>query len=76
MIVDAPPIQAIRGSRDVLHPRRAAERALESRLQEAFALYGYELIDTPIVEPAELFLRKHGETIAARMYALDRKSVV
>lgn len=69
--MDAIEIQPIRGARDVLPPRRAMQKALERRLQEVFALYGYEPIDTPVLEPAELFLRKNGEAIAARMYAFS-----
>jgi len=34
-----------------------------------FNLYGYEPIDTPVLEPTDLFLRKSGEEIAARMYS-------
>src|SRR5439155_14281677 len=69
--VEAPTVQPVRGTRDVLPPRRGAERALELRLHRAFALYGYEAIDTPVLEPAELFLRKHGEAIAGRMYTFS-----
>ncbi|MBI2318793.1 MAG: histidine--tRNA ligase family protein [Betaproteobacteria bacterium] len=50
-------------------PLRALERSLENRLRELFVGYGYEPIDTPILEPTELFLRKSGEAIASRMYS-------
>ena len=32
---------------------------------------GYLSIDTPIVQPAELFLRKSGGELASRMYTFD-----
>jgi histidyl-tRNA synthetase len=67
--VELPEIQAVRGTRDVLPPIRAAERALETRLQDLLGTYGYELIDTPILESTELFLRKSGEAYVARMYS-------
>jgi histidyl-tRNA synthetase len=67
--VELPEIHAVRGTRDVLPPARAAERALELQLEAVLGRYGYELIDTPIVEPTELFLRKSGEAYVARMYA-------
>lgn len=67
--MEFPEIQAVRGTRDVLPPVRAAERALEARLHEVLAGYGYELIDTPILESTELFLRKSGEAYVARMYS-------
>lgn len=38
-------------------------------LEQAFERHGYQLIETPIIENLDLFLRKSGEEIAARMYA-------
>jgi histidyl-tRNA synthetase len=38
-------------------------------VQGVFRLYGYAPIDTPVLEPTDLFLRKAGEEIASRMYA-------
>ena len=40
-------------------------------MRSVFGRYGYEPIDTPVIEPTELFLRKSGEEIAARMYAFN-----
>ena len=67
--MELPEIQAVRGTRDVLPPIRGLERSLENDLRNVFARYGYEAIDTPILEPTELFLRKSGESIASRMYS-------
>ncbi|MSQ24017.1 MAG: histidine--tRNA ligase family protein [Chloroflexi bacterium] len=67
--MDLPEIYSIPGTRDALPPQRAVERALEARLQSVFSRYGYEPIDTPILEPTELFLRKSGEAIASQMYS-------
>ncbi len=67
--MEFPEIYAVRGMRDVLPPTRAAERALESSLHDVLARYGYEPIDTPILEPTELFLRKSGEAYVAQMYS-------
>ncbi len=41
----------------------------EARLQSYFALYGYQRLAMPILEPTELFLRKSGGELAVRMYA-------
>lgn len=69
LAVEIPQVEAVRGTRDVLPPRKSVEGALEDRLRNVFTRYGYELIETPVLEPTELFLRKAGEAIAARMYS-------
>jgi histidyl-tRNA synthetase len=62
-------IKPIRGTADVIPPLRAVQLAAEARMREVFGRFGYEPIDTPVIEPTDLFLRKSGEEIAARMYA-------
>ena len=44
-------------------------RHVRERLVETMALHGYRQVDTPIVEPTELFLRKSGGERIAQMYA-------
>ena len=66
-----PPIQRVRGTADVLPPDDARLRRLEARLRGGFEQFGYEGIQTPILEPLELFLRKSGDEIVARMYAFS-----
>ena len=43
-------------------------RAAQDRLREVFFLHGYQVLETPILEPTELFLRKSGGELAARLY--------
>jgi histidyl-tRNA synthetase len=62
-------IQRVRGTNDVLPGERAAQQAILDQLGRLFDLYGYQPIDTPVLEPTDLFLRKAGEEIAARMYS-------
>src|SRR5690242_1566027 len=64
-------IQRVRGTSDVLPPDDARLRRLETRLREGFERFGYEGMQTPIIEPLELFLRKSGDEIVARMYAFS-----
>jgi histidyl-tRNA synthetase len=64
-------IQRVRGTSDVLPPADARLRRLESRLRDGLERFGYQGIQTPIVEPLELFLRKSGDEIVARMYAFS-----
>jgi histidyl-tRNA synthetase len=67
----AAPIQRVRGTNDVLPPDDARLRRLEAGLRESFEHFGYQGIQTPILEPLELFLRKSGDEIVARMYAFS-----
>ena len=67
----AAPIQRVRGTSDVLPPANARFRALEGHLRADFERFGYEGIQTPILEPLELFLRKSGDEIVARMYSFS-----
>ena len=65
----ATPIQRVRGTNDVLPPDDARMRRLEAQLRAGFETFGYAGIQTPILEPLELFLRKSGDEIVARMYS-------
>jgi histidyl-tRNA synthetase len=65
------PIQRVRGTADVLPPDDARLRRLEARLRDGFERFGYQGIQTPILEPLELFLRKSGDEIVARMYSFS-----
>lgn len=41
-------------------------------LQDHMTLYGYELIETPIIEDADLFLTKAGDKIAEQLFTFER----
>lgn len=73
MLGDASPsiIQRVRGTTDVLPPDDARLRRLETRLRDRLERYGYQGMQTPIIEPLELFLRKSGDEIIARMYSFS-----
>jgi len=43
-------------------------KTAQDHLGESFSLYGYQVLETPLLEPTELFLRKSGGELAARMY--------
>ena len=45
------------------------KRDLQDRLVELIGSYGYRWLDTPILEPTELFLRKAGGEMASQMYS-------
>ena len=43
-------------------------RAAEDHLREYFTSHGYRVLETPVLELTELFLRKSGGELAARIY--------
>ena len=45
---------------------------LASRLDQFMTRYGYEKIETPIIQPAELFLTKAGDQIIHRLFTFER----
>lgn len=44
----------------------------EKRLQDHMALYGYQMMETPIVDSAWLFLAKAGDQIIDRLFTMQR----
>ncbi|HID08833.1 TPA: histidine--tRNA ligase, partial [Candidatus Micrarchaeota archaeon] len=54
-------VKAVRGMTDILPEESLLWQYLEAEIREAFAIYGYREIRTPIVERAELFARSVGE---------------
>jgi len=67
-------ITALRGMRDVFKAEYAQRRRILHTLERQFRLYGYGPIDLPILENTELYLRKSGEDISARLYEFDFKN--
>jgi histidyl-tRNA synthetase len=62
-------VQRVRGMNDALPGDDARLRALTATLRDHFERFGYRGIDTPVLENLDLFLRKSGEEVAARMYS-------
>lgn len=62
-------VERVRGMNDVLHPQYVARERVAARILEECARAGYSLIDVPVVESTELFLRKAGEERVQQMYA-------
>ena len=55
-------LRAIRGMNDVAPPASARWQALEQRVAEVLAAYGYQQIRLPIVEATGVFERSIGDT--------------
>jgi histidyl-tRNA synthetase len=62
-------LQRVRGTNDVLPPEARILRTMSLVLADVFERHGYQLIETPIIENLDLFLRKSGEEIAARTFS-------
>lgn len=67
-------LSAPRGTSDIVPPESSRWSALESRIRELAARYGYGEIRTPLFESTELFVRGVGETtdiVEKEMYTFD-----
>ena len=58
----------LHGMRDLPQKSWLSLNAARDRLRELFSFHGYQVLETPLLEPTELFLRKSGGDLAARMY--------
>lgn len=67
-------ISALRGMRDVFSAEYAARRQIQDELEKHLRRHAYVPIEPPILENTELYLRKSGEDIAARLYEFSFKS--
>ncbi|MBI2911658.1 MAG: ATP phosphoribosyltransferase regulatory subunit, partial [Chloroflexi bacterium] len=65
------PVERITGMDDLLPQQARQVRSLESALCGVFDSFGYEPVATPVVERAELFRRKSGSDILAKLYAFE-----
>jgi len=61
-------IKALKGTRDLLEENYASMRALRDGLGDLLNSHGYQAIDTPALESAEIYLVKSGAEVASRMY--------
>lgn len=66
--------QRITGMRDVLFEEQRYWRFILAKIQETVDLFGYRRLDTPLLEPASLFVRGVGEgtdIVEKEMYIFD-----
>lgn len=64
-----PVISRIAGFQDVLEDELVVLESLKQSLRDCFRAHGYRLIETPLLEPTDLYLRKSGGAFASRIYA-------
>ncbi len=63
------PVDRITGMDDLLPQQARRLRSLEAALCGVFDSFAYQPVSTPVVERAELFLRKSGSDILTKLYA-------
>jgi histidyl-tRNA synthetase len=64
-------VQRVIGARDHLPLEAALRRSIVDELDAAFGEAGYTSIELPIVEPTELYVRKAGGSLLAKLYSFD-----
>ena len=63
------PVTRLRGMYDLPREPWRRKRDLQDSLVSLIGTYGYRFLETPILEPTELFIRKSGGDLASRMYS-------
>ena len=63
-----PAIRPLPGMRDETPQELKRRTTAQNSLRELLSSHGYQAIDTPLLEPTELFLRKSGGELATCMY--------
>lgn len=64
-------IRRLPGTTDLIAVGLREHVALRDLLGETLSSWGYEAMETPLLEEADLFLRKSGGELAARLYSVD-----
>ena len=65
------PIRILPGASDLSGQRLEEMAALQDLLMSEITSWGYARIETPLLEEADLFLRKSGGELAAQLYGVD-----
>ena len=62
-------VARLRGMEDLSQDSWRTKRDLLDRLGDLIGSFGYSHLETPILEPTDLFLRKSGGALASRIYS-------
>ncbi len=63
------PVARLRGMSDLTGESFRRRDSLQRRLTSLLDSYGYRRLDTPLLEPTELFLRKSGGEMASQLFS-------
>ena len=67
----ARPVARLRGMTDLTGESLQRRNSLQQRLTSLLHGFGYRPLDTPLLEPTELFLRKSGGELASQLLSFD-----
>ncbi|MFB6166803.1 MAG: histidine--tRNA ligase [Candidatus Nanohaloarchaea archaeon] len=70
---DMTEFQRLKGFRDFLPEEMEARTEVFDRMEEAVRSFGFREIDTPSLEPLDLFLVKSGEELVEQTYSFEDK---
>ena len=62
-------VHKLQGMADISQEAWTKKQALQNRLLDLSGRHGYRRLETPILEPTELFLRKSGGQLASQLYS-------
>ncbi|WP_129631327.1 ATP phosphoribosyltransferase regulatory subunit [Candidatus Oscillochloris fontis] len=65
------PIEAVRGMHDVLPDEQCRLVQVRRSLEQTLDRHGYRMIDLPVLEQRELYLRKLGEELVGKVYEFN-----
>jgi len=69
--VSRPGFQNVRGTRDFYPAEHRLREWLFQHFRDVAARFAFEQVDAPVLEPAELFIRKAGEEIVDQLYHFE-----
>lgn len=61
-------LEPVRGMRDVLPVQQRALTQTRLTLEQEIAQWGYQMLDLPVLEQRELYLKKAGEELVGKLY--------
>ena len=61
-------LEPVRGMRDVLPQQQRVLAEVRAQLEAELKCWGYEMVDLPILERRELYLKKSGEELVGKLY--------
>ncbi len=62
-------VSRLPGMQDLSEDSLRQKRELQDRLAQLLGGYGYQMLETPVLEPTELFMRKSGGELASQLYS-------
>ena len=62
-------LSRLSGMQDLTEDFLRQKQGFQNRLSQLLGDYGYQMLETPVLEPTELFMRKSGGALASQLYS-------